>query len=467
MAFASLDFFDRGGPSPLRKNLRIGLWEAVFATPYIYLYVGGNIILAALLTQIFQIGSGPYGLIVSLPALCNSIQFLLVPLLARVMSPRWMTLGFGWMSMGLWLAFTLALPWIPVDDPKLAATWMVVFLGINALLQALVGVGWTSWVQEWVPRRLRGKYFGLRNRWAGYMSILFILLAGEMIGWMDGSVLAYQGLFLLVALMRFFSLAWQHRIQLPDRSGETMMHVGWWKQLSLLGAHPSFVRLVVFGATASFLINLKVPFGPVYLYQMLQMTVGQVSLLAIIASLFGALTMPLWGRLSDRYGCKSIIIIGLGLWASINLFWWTLTPLRIWPLYLMWMVAGIGGAGFGLGWFNLILKTIPPEAKTAGISLNTALVSLAAGLAPILMGQTLQWVGAGEWIPLRTAYLLCFTLAPAAVLLSLLLLRKIEEPESDGMNSVLGAMRTARQILVVQGLTFLTNVAPVRLKRKR
>lgn len=466
MPFSSIDWFNRGHPSRLRKNLRIGVAEGVLATPYVFLYVGGNLVLAALLTQVFQVSKGMYGLIVALPALCNAIQILAIPFLARMMDAKRMALGFSWAYLVVWVAMALALPFIPVDNPAQAAWWFLIFLGVNSLFQAIAGVAWTSWVQEWVPQRLRGKYFGRRNRWISLATILFLLASAKWIEWVGSGVTGYQTLFLLVAVLRFFSIAWQHRIVSPANDQDKLAHVGWWGQLGRLGRDRNFVRLVLFGAAVSFLLNTNAPYGAVYLYEFIQLSVFQVSILVIVASLAGAFALPLWGQLADRYGCKTIILLGLFLWGGISLWWPFLHVAFTWPLYVMWGLGGLGMAGFGLGWFNLILKVIPPQAKIAGISLNTALVSIAAAIGPVLMGMFLQMADRVEWISVRSTYLIAFTAVPVAVMMSVVLLRRVDEPEADGMNAVFGAMRTARQIMVLQGLAFLANVTPFRQRRR-
>jgi hypothetical protein len=66
--------------SPLRRNLRWGLWDGITAMPLVVLSQPGNLVIAALLTTTFAFSTRTYGFITSLPFWFNFLQVLLTPL---------------------------------------------------------------------------------------------------------------------------------------------------------------------------------------------------------------------------------------------------------------------------------------------------------------------------------------------------------------------------------------------------
>src|SRR5690606_3384444 len=105
-----------------------------------------------------------FGLIVSLPAWCNVLQMLVMPFFSRHWSQKSITLLFSWLHLAVWIALGFALPHIPPGNGEVAGRVFFLLFALSSLFHSMVGVAWTSWVQEWVPARLRGKFFGRRNR---------------------------------------------------------------------------------------------------------------------------------------------------------------------------------------------------------------------------------------------------------------------------------------------------------------
>ncbi|MGE9294345.1 MAG: MFS transporter [Puniceicoccales bacterium] len=227
------------------------------------------------------------------------------------------------------------------------------------------------------------------------------------------------------------------------------------------------MAFVAFNFWINFWINLTGPFGAVYAYEQLGISPGQFALMNIFSTMTGALAMPLWGKFMDKHGCMPVIGLGLLLWQLQNFLWVALTPGTTWLLYPMFLWGGSVAAAFLLGSFNILLKIIPHDAKTAGISLNLAATSVAAGMAPILAGLILNFGQSMGWSTV-VIYRIGFTISPVAILLSLLFLKRIREPEADPRYStVWGATRMVRQSMQSIGLASLANTTLVGRKIRR
>jgi MFS family permease len=444
-----------GRDSILRRNLRLGTIEGLAATPLVYLALPGNFIIAALLTKVFGMEERVYGLIVSLPSWCNVAQIALVPALARHFPQKSLTVAFAWLHNLCWISLAVLLPFIPgAGQPGVGLAFFAFFL-VSSLLASIAGVTWTSWVQEWVPERTRGRYFGARNRLLQLSQLTFLFATAWLLERLQASVAAYQILILGSALLRCISLVSQQRI-LSTSPIAPAASPPWLGQLSATRRNRPLLFLFAFGASWGFAANLAGPFYSVFMYQVVGLSVGDVTVLVALAGIGAAVSFPSWGQLLARYGNKPVALFTLIAWQTQNFLWLIISPDLKWLLFPMWVYGGVMSAGFFMASFNLLLKIITPEIKTTAISLNLALTSITAAVAPILSGQALAFATAAGVSPLA-AYHTLFFISPALALLGVFFLFKVQEPRAGRLSDVVGAMRSYRQVGALLGLTFLVN----------
>lgn len=441
----------------LERNLRLCTLDGIVATPIVYLLTPGNYVMAALLTGLYHLPPEIYGLIVSLPFWGNFAQAFIMPFVNQALPPKRVTLVSAALQALGWGVMAAALSFLPPADTASATRWFLVFFIFSAAVTAFTGVSWTSWVQEWVPARLRGKYFGSRNRLLQVTQIVFLLTVGWLLTTDLDPVRAWQWLLGGTVALRVASVWIQHRIQ-AGATGVERADSGlpWRAQLEILGRTPAFLWFVAYGAAWGFAANCFGPFNAVFMYEELGLSVQNVSLIVILAAVGGALSYPGWGKLADRFGNKPVMLYCMILWQVQNFLWCFLTPSNAWLLYGMWVFGGVMGAGFTLTLFNIQLKLIPPEAKTLAISVNLAVTSLVTALAPMLGGWALQHLLASG-TPAITVYHRVFAFTPIAALAACWLLRRVAEPKASPLSNVVGAMRNIRTLSGVLGFGFLVD----------
>lgn len=435
----------------------IGTGEGILAMPWAFLSVPGNFVLAALLTQYYGLDKTTYGVIVSLPAWSNAAQIFLLPWLARFLTPKELAIGMGWLNIGLWTVLAMVLPYLPANDAPGVARLFLMFFAVSSLSQAFLGVGWTSWVRVWVPARIRGHYFGQRNRWLNLSTVIFLLLAMALFKTQEHELWPYQLLIGTAVAMRYSGLIWQHGIRTKSEHLD-VLGAGWLSQLRENVAQPGLLRFIIFAAWVSFWLAFSNPFIPVFTFEQLGLDPGTFTVLVIVATLAGILGWTFWGRQLDRHGCLPILVGGLAAWQVQDFLWLVVGRDNTWLLYPMWAMGGFFGTAYFAGSFNLLLKLVPPRSKLAGVSLHLALTSLAAAVAPILAGVLLtHFLTAGAGI---YAYRVGFGVKASAILLGLLLLRGMREPQRATPASLPGAFRTMRQLLASQSAGFLHSLTP-------
>ncbi|MET0263855.1 MAG: MFS transporter [Rariglobus sp.] len=452
--------------STLRHNLRHCTYDGIAATPMVYLLQPGNFIIAALLVELFQLSPAVYGLIASLPFWGNFAQAFLMPLVNRAYSPKAVSVASSLLQALCWAVMAIMLSFLPIDKPEISGRWFITLFAMSAAVTALTGVSWMSWVQEWVPVRLRGKYFGRRNRLLQVSQIFFLVLAGWLVGKLAGTVVAFQILLGGAVVLRLGSVMLQRKIMSDSPVSERAeARVPWREQVRALLHTPAFLWLVAYGAAWGFATSTFGPFYAVFMYKELGLSVQNVSTVVILASIGGAVSAPAWGALADRFGNKPVMLFCMITWQLQNFMWCILTPDNRWLLYGMWVFGGVMGAGFVLSMFNLQLKIIPPQAKTLAISANLAITSLITAMGPIVGGEILQTLLRGETTSIDVYHRVFFVL-PVTALLACVLLTRVQERAASSLSSVVGAMRNIRTLGGVFGLSILVDYVFVKPQRR-
>ncbi|MBK1878403.1 MFS transporter [Pelagicoccus mobilis] len=442
--------------SKLRVNMRLSVVEGLFAMPLVFFAMPGNFLMASLATEAIGLRESVYGVIASLPAWANVVQLFALPWLTRRLSQKTICLIFSWVHLACWMVVGVALPKIAEGGPWHSPWLVVTLLATGALAFALVNVSWTSWVQEWLPSKGRGKYLGRRNRLLQISTVVFLVGASAYLGRMaENAVLGFQVIIFGSVALRALSIVLQLRI-LPTKRVVDERGARLFDQFAVILGNKPLVRFVIFGAAFGFCANVMGPFFPVFYYKALGMSVDEVAQLAMLATTTGALFMPLWGKICDTQGCKLGLMLSLGLWMGIGYLHGFATPERTWVLYVNWGIGGIAGSGFLFASFNMILKLIPPEAKTAAISFNLAASSLSTAVAPIFGGFLFSWLEATLGDLVKALHVVS-AVHHTVTLLTGLLLFGIVEPKATTLTQAIGAMRPMRQLGALLGAAFLAN----------
>ncbi len=452
--------------SQTRRNLRHCTTDGIFATPWALLSIPGSFLMAGLLNVFFKIGPFWFGIVASMPALANAMNILLIPIVARFMKVRDMTLCFSAMNAGLWLSGLIAIVFLPVDQASTTGLFFTLFYGLTTLTLSLTAVGWTAWVGDFIPTSIRGRYMGERNRYTNISTLSFMVLSLLLLSHWGASRSAYLILCSVAVLGRLISVFVQFRIESPDPTGGAVASANWAKDIGGLRHEKSLIRFIAFGAASGFWLGFLGALGPLYALDQLGASPAEFTGYSIAATLAGTGCVRLWGKLIDRHGAAPVLLICFIGWKLGDLGWLIITPeTRIW-MFPIWIWGGALATGYMLASFNLILKLIPRKSRSAGISLNLTSVSIVATAAPILAGSLIKWAGNHDYnIPLT--YRIAIFVGICGSLLSTCLLFGLKEPKTNpALNTVQGAMRTLRTLTVSQGLAFLSNANFI-ARRKR
>lgn len=130
----------------------------------------------------------------------------------------------------------------------------------------------------------------------------------------------------------------------------------------------------------NFVILLSAPFFPYHQIHNLKLPMTYISYASITASLLSMLFYTLWGRLSDEFGHKSVLITGLSI-VSITPAIWILMNEKHWVLALTLdaILSGVGWAAV-----NLAFITLPMETASSSSPMYFAVFSALGGLGGMI-----------------------------------------------------------------------------------
>lgn len=396
----------------IRTSLRASTIDAIFAT--IFSITSGGILLSNFLVEL---GASPiaFGMLSSIPMLVNLIQPLGAYLSERTTSRFRYSMWIYGISRLLWLVLAISIlmtGWGLFDSHSLIKLTLVIVLTTH-LLGGLGGASWLSWLAMIVPRRLRGRYFGIRSSVSSLTNLICVPLAGLGVSTWYGGTLQGYGIVLAIGIIAgFISLGCQY-FKVDINPQEQNQVEGFARQeeeekgfneetsKSQFGAvsylsiwrDSNFLTFLLYFGLWMFAVNLSAPFFNLYMLDTLALNVSWVTIYGSIQAGANLLLMVLWGRLADRFGNRLILIFVGILVALTPLFWLGINnnSIDIWLwLPLLHILTGGTWAAIDLCNNNLQLGVAPIRNQSSYFAIAAAVAGASGALGTTLGGFLVQ-----------------------------------------------------------------------------
>jgi MFS family permease len=425
------------------------------------------------------LGAGPFiiGLLAAIPLMAQAVQLPAIALVERVRQRRKMTVISVTVARTLILLLA-GLPYLVYTEARLPIL-LAAQLSIT-LFGSIAGCSLNSWLHQLLPHEGLGAFFAKRLFWATTLACLGTLATGFMVdNWPFGEKLhAYSFAFAAAALAGFVSSWYLTRVPEPVMTEAGPVATIRAKILSpFRDIH--FRSVLVYIAAWNTAANMAAPFLAVYLMQQLDYSLSTVTTLWVTSQVANALTLYLWGRLSDRLSNKAILAVALPLYFMCVLaLAFVAIPrseaITLTLLYMIHLAMGAAGGGISLATGNMGLKLAPHGQGTSYLAAISLVASITGGIVPIIGGSLAHWFEAAQlsvtvhWAwpgrPAGEATVLQFARLQFLFAISALLgfyvlhaLSKIKEGEEISERVVmqhfaLEALRTVNQVSSVAGL---------------
>lgn len=279
-----------------------------------------------------------------------------------------------------------------VPDPDVGLMLLIAAQIVISVLHSTGACAINSWLHQLIPREDLGRFFSRRLLWGTTVSCAGTLAAGALIEHLPlaNPLHAYAVAFVLAGLAGFVSS--HYLAQAPEPQMAAPVQQRTLRSLLLTPFQdPGYRKQLIFLAAWNIASNLAAPFFAVYLIRQLGYPLTTVTGLWVTSQVANALTIYLWGRLSDRLSNKAILAVALPAYFSCTfalVFGDAVQgpALQLSLLVLIHVAMGVASGGIGLAMGNLGLKLAPQGQGTSYLAAIGLVSAVAGGLAPLLAG---------------------------------------------------------------------------------
>lgn len=339
------------------------------------------------------------GLLAALPVYGSVLQYVAAALGPRLEQRKPIVAIASTLARVAYLPIGL-LPFLLGRDTALSiflALWFVT----NALM-SLSGNLWTSWMADLVPPGVRGRYFSRRTRATTVVAVLVPLASSYVLAkWFGGvprpedgagspiAELQAQGFALVLGAAAIFGVICGFLLfrqpELPRAT--TRPHVDarfFFQPFRDRAFWPLLAFSSVFGAANGLANPFWTPF------QLQELHLGFEYVNGWFVLLLGAMTilsLPLWGRLSDRFGNRPVIAIAVALTCTHPYYYVFATPERWWLMFFDAGSSGVAWAGYNLAIFNLVLRLAPRDRRELYIATQAVTIGVLQATFSVFAGR--------------------------------------------------------------------------------
>lgn len=342
--------------------------------------------------------------------------------------------------------FIALIPFIvPAEWETLRLGALITTLVGSWILGGFAGPTWNGWMGDMIPPRIRGRYWAFRRRVGLITTMAAALIAGQFIDYAAGTRMGTEGgiavVFGIAAIFGSIDvLLFMFIPEIPKRISPVRLS---WRQLI---AEPLMDRSFRQLMTYWFLLNfanagLISTFFQRNLREVVEMKNSWVNFVLVVSPSIGwYMAVKWWGRARDRWGNKPILVLASAAVVINPLIWCLIRPEWAWVGLLIPIYGGFVWAGIDMALCNALLG-FSGGGRVSSYPALAAIISGLGGIAgPLLAGALGQmmtgWqmqVGPFTFI----SYHALFVLGAAMQALTVLLARRIEEPQARSTREVL------------------------------
>ena len=289
----------------------------------------------------------------------------------------------------------MTLPWLIIPAlaksgaATLCLTLILISIFFRATSESFMFSAWFPIIQDIVPRRLTGRFFGnLRTSWQAVALGLLLFVAGFMgkdpPWWKFNLIFAVVSVALLIRIRFFIPLSENP----PLKSYHERSKLG--EILKEFFKSPNELKILAYVLSYAAAFGMSVPFQ-VKLLKNLGYGDGVILAASAMINAGAIISLRFWGRLADRVGNRIIfsvshigMIVITALWIVIQHD--TFSSVLV---FILFFVNSIFNSGNGIAQTRYLMHTIPADRQNHLVIVNTAMIAM-WGFSPLLAGFFLK-----------------------------------------------------------------------------
>lgn len=222
----------------------------------------------------------------------------------------------------------------------------------------MAGPPWATLMGEYIPRRKRGAFFGLRNQAVGVTFFIASLAAARVLNFYPG-LWAFAGLFAAAGVFRLLSFSYIGDMYEPA-SGFHMPAPE--VSVPAPAADPALRPFLASIFAVMFSAFLVAPYFSVYILRHLGYGYLKYMIIMTAGQLVTYMLMRRWGALADAYGSVRVLRLAF-LGIPLIPLLWALAPSFGW-LVCVELFSGVVWAAYGMGTNNFIYELAGAHNRT-------------------------------------------------------------------------------------------------------
>lgn len=432
----------------IRKSLKFSFLDGIFAscmlgmtTDYITPYA-----------LMLKATPGQIGVLVAAPNFASSLVQLKSADLTERLKSRKKIINIFVLLHTLMLLPIILIPYLFKTG---VVFFLIIFITLFTSLNAFAGPVWSSLLSDHIPYKMRGRYFGWRNKILGAIAIISAFIAGFILhSFKNNTLKGFLIIFGIAFFCRFISWYFLTRMYEPPFKVTEDSYFNFFDFIKRI-SESNFAKFVIFVASLNFCVNLAAPYFAVFMLRDLKFGYFTYAVVVVTVSIAHIFTIDRWGNLADRIGNLKILKFTALFIASLPL-WWIICQH---PLYLIFIqiISGFAWSGFSLCATNFIYDAVTPQKRTRCIAYFNVLTGLALCVGALLGGYLVNILPRLFGFRILSLFLVSSTLRFTVVSL---LSRKIKEVRKAqeitsrdlfysmiGLKPILGITQESRQIV--------------------
>lgn len=247
---------------------------------------------------------------------------------------------------------------------RYAATILIGLYCIYAIIGNLCGPSWFSLMGEIVPEEKRGDYFSKRNRIISVTAFIITLAAAFFLDYMKSInyiLIGFALLFATASLGRYISAFLLTKHYYPKSKVKKESYFGFFQFLKKSPKN-NFGKFVIYVGLINLATNFAAPFFAVYMLKELNYSYVWFTIVTLSAIVFTILSIPIWGKIGDKFGNRKLLAIGSSIIPFAALLWLiSKNPIII--IFTSQIASGVGWAAFNLATSNFIYDAVTPQRR--------------------------------------------------------------------------------------------------------
>jgi len=422
----------------LPSYTRSFLWFQLFNAVNFTIAIGTPMVLLA---KYLGSGESMIGVLISLTPFFSILQ-----LPATTFAERW---GYkrlmlaGWRTRTYLLFLLCPLPFLvgKVPAPVLVAVMFLVMLGFN-ISRGFASGTWLPWLMNVIPEKLRGTYIGVENRTIN-SGVLITLVGSSILLGSSGSGYKYGLLAVIAAFAGIISLRF---IQAspggePVKDAKDIGIISVFTKTAEIWRHRPFMKTTVLTSICSLALSAIPGFLIVYLKDRISMADSAIMLVSGAATAGSLIMGPAVGRLSDRFGSRPLMRLGITGFCVLLLFWLLVgvgrIPVNMPVVAVAHFLWGVAGATYGIPLVRFLFGSCPAGEANVGMSVFQVITSFFTGAAPLLWGFLIEFMHVHSSLD---PFVFMFAFSFALLVAANIFLSSLKEPEAIRTVAVIGRL---------------------------